>query len=620
MQGDGSTASFLVNLTSNATSWITVTPSVSTTAFVVDELSDTFPTDGRFVVGPGVRFNSAGYLNNLAVAVPMGVSLYALSLLTFVGNAMVLHAIRTERRLQTVSNMFIMSLAVADLTVGMIVMPVSSAYAITGDWRLGLVLCQFWLAADYTASTASILNLLILSLDRYWSIRHPLKYIRKRTKRRAIVMIAIVWLVSSMWIVPIIGWHYWNSGGIRKQPSNVCETEFSDNVLFKLTASTINFYVPMVLMMALYAKIFYEIKKRSRFEIGQCNQGLSGSAYDVSVRGDGKAIGLSRNSSKSSLASNRIEEKPLKSGGGRQYIYADYRSHNHVHHHTQSEREQAERRFNRLTLMTLKPGSGPSQSTQPDQEEEPEVDGPDTAGQFFPGVTVNIEYVEEEGSEPNSDELAAAAGNNVGNQVKNRGAKRSKARRRSSSKSGSALTWLCPCLVSGGPGGQRSPGDSPTDGPGPAKGPRNVRMADMDANGAGQCRRTGSATSRRLNNNLNALRMRVTRKNFTSNLRQEKKAARQLGVIMGAFILCWLPYIIIFIVTAYCERCVSSPVHTASIWLGYLNSAMNPFLYALCNRNFKRAFRNMFRRRGGSKSRHFLPPASNAARTEQLFA
>ena len=56
----------------------------------------------------------------------LGLALLFLSGLTAVGNGMVLHAIRTEKRLQSVSNMFIMSLAVADLIVGLIVMPISS--------------------------------------------------------------------------------------------------------------------------------------------------------------------------------------------------------------------------------------------------------------------------------------------------------------------------------------------------------------------------------------------------------------------------------------------------------------------------------------------------------------
>jgi len=89
--------------------------------------------------------------------------------------------------------MFIVSLAIADLTVGLIVMPISAVYVLTVDWRFGVGLCQFWIGVDYTASTASILNLFVLSLDRYWSVTNPLKYIRKRTRGRGFIMIAMVW-------------------------------------------------------------------------------------------------------------------------------------------------------------------------------------------------------------------------------------------------------------------------------------------------------------------------------------------------------------------------------------------------------------------------------------------
>ena len=65
------------------------------------------------------------------------------------------------------------------------------------------------------------------------------------------------------------GWHRWYNGGDRKHPDTVCETEFSDSILFKLTTSAANFFVPMILMVVIYYKIFCEIKRRGKIDIGR---------------------------------------------------------------------------------------------------------------------------------------------------------------------------------------------------------------------------------------------------------------------------------------------------------------------------------------------------------------
>ena len=74
---------------------------------------------------------------------------------------------------------------------------------------------------------------------------------------------------------------------------------------------------------------------------------------------------------------------------------------------------------------------------------------------------------------------------------------------------------------------------------------------------------------------------------------KERKAARQLGVIMCAFIVCWLPYFIVFLVVAGCQECVDDTLFRITLWLGYVNSTLNPVLYPLCNANFRRAFAKM---------------------------
>ena len=125
-------------------------------------------------------------------------------------------------------------------------------------------MCQFWLSADYTASTASIFNLFILSLDRYWAITSPLRYLRRRTKKRALVLIALAWTGASMWVIPVLAWHRIAHGGVRITPSHVCETEFATNMTFKVVTSILNFYIPTTCMIVLYVRIFLAIKRRSK--------------------------------------------------------------------------------------------------------------------------------------------------------------------------------------------------------------------------------------------------------------------------------------------------------------------------------------------------------------------
>jgi len=79
-----------------------------------------------------------------------------------------------------------------------------------------------------------------------------------------------------------------------------------------------------------------------------------------------------------------------------------------------------------------------------------------------------------------------------------------------------------------------------------------------------------------------------------NSLSSDVKAAKQLGVIMGAFCICFLPYFVCFVVVALCPSCVDDRLMTTVTWIGYINSTLNPFLYPLCNRQFRISFRRMF--------------------------
>lgn len=114
----------------------------------------------------------------------------------------------------------------------------NDGWALTDRWYLGVWMCKAWLSIDYCASTASIFNLFVLSLDRYWSITSPLKYLRRRTKKRAFLMIAAAWALSLLWILPVTGWSSMvNSDDFKltSQTPDSCDTEFADNITFKVS-------------------------------------------------------------------------------------------------------------------------------------------------------------------------------------------------------------------------------------------------------------------------------------------------------------------------------------------------------------------------------------------------
>ena len=146
-----------------------------------------------------------------AIALLICVTVSILILATIIGNAMVCLAILMVRKLkQQPANLLLISLAVADFSVGLFVMPMALVYVVEDRWILGKgvingyrfshkyipgdLACLFWTSADLTLCSASILNLCLISVDRYLVVTRPLRYCAKRTRCRMLGYIAIVWI------------------------------------------------------------------------------------------------------------------------------------------------------------------------------------------------------------------------------------------------------------------------------------------------------------------------------------------------------------------------------------------------------------------------------------------
>lgn len=82
------------------------------------------------------------------------------------------------------------------------------------------------------------------------------------------------------------------------------------------------------------------------------------------------------------------------------------------------------------------------------------------------------------------------------------------------------------------------------------------------------------------------------------SLKRENKTTQTLSIVVGGFIVCWLPFFICYLITPFLpKKSISSTLNSILTWLGWLNSAMNPFIYAFYSVDFRAAFWRLTLRR-----------------------
>uniref|UniRef100_S4R650 Muscarinic acetylcholine receptor n=1 Tax=Petromyzon marinus TaxID=7757 RepID=S4R650_PETMA len=490
---------------------------------------------------------------NVAQVVVIAVVAAMFSLITVVGNTLVMLSFRVSRQLKTVSNYFLLSLAAADLIVGLFSMNLYTAYILTGRWAMGAVMCDLWLTLDYVASNASVMNLLAISFDRYFSITRPLKYKAKRTKRRASIMIGLAWAVSLvLWAPAILFWQH--MVGKRTVPQDQCYIQFLSEPIITFGTAIAAFYLPITIMMVLYWRIYRETRRRSRqFATLQGSESKSRSHVPTGTRGcltflKDDDCDDDYDEDCGARAHDGIRSPKSKTSQGSQPWKCSLQScEGHVETtHEEEEDDDEEEEEEAVSLGCA--------ISSDDDEQEPANERADSCAKPAAAAT--------DGSSPRPsapsdvpDDPVAAADSVVGN-------------------GGETCAEPQHARISSTVRGRDL-------------GRNNcVTLADMrieesllprDAERESPRGKAHSSTARR----------------HCSLLARDNKAVRILCAILLAFIVTWTPYNIMVLVSTFCDDCVPKKLWHLGYWLCYVNSTVNPMCYALCNMHFRKTFKTI---------------------------
>ncbi|ESP05282.1 hypothetical protein LOTGIDRAFT_92705, partial [Lottia gigantea] len=125
-------------------------------------------------------------------------------LLSVIGNILVLVVIVPNKQLQSVTNNFLLNLAIADLLVSVVCIPMTAAQRVYQLWIYGDILCRATPYLQGIAVSASTFTITGMSLDRCLAIRHPVTFRQLRTTKTVRILIFFVWIISLIIMVPIL--------------------------------------------------------------------------------------------------------------------------------------------------------------------------------------------------------------------------------------------------------------------------------------------------------------------------------------------------------------------------------------------------------------------------------
>ncbi|XP_058980337.1 octopamine receptor beta-3R [Musca domestica] len=203
---------------------------------------------------------------DLSVVILKGFIFFSIILAAVLGNALVIISVQRNRKLRVITNYFVVSLAMADMLVALCAMTFNASVELSGGkWMFGPFMCNVYNSLDVYFSTASILHLCCISVDRYYAIVRPLEYPLNMTHKTVCFMLANVWILPALIsFTPIfLGW-YTTAEHLEEISQNPDQCSFVVNKAYALISSSVSFWIPGIVMLVMYFRIYKEAVRQRK--------------------------------------------------------------------------------------------------------------------------------------------------------------------------------------------------------------------------------------------------------------------------------------------------------------------------------------------------------------------
>ncbi|XP_012562393.2 octopamine receptor beta-2R [Hydra vulgaris] len=193
------------------------------------------------------------------VAIPLATCFILIIIASILFNTILIFVILSERHLQTITNVYIINLAVGDMLLAIAVVPFDADFMLRGYYPYGTVLCGIKEVLFIFSLPSAVFNLFLLTLERFVSVYFPFKRIQYFSKKNVFISISFSWIYTiNVGLFPI----YYNGPSAIKVVGKVCQMEFSNK--FAIYLISVNFVLPVLIMVSMYFSLFLLAHKHQK--------------------------------------------------------------------------------------------------------------------------------------------------------------------------------------------------------------------------------------------------------------------------------------------------------------------------------------------------------------------